>query len=129
MADQGRLLVVDDEEAVRELVALAAEACGWFCDGAGSVAEVDRRLPGDYDLVLVDLVLGEEDGKAVLELLARRSPHAEVMLMSGGADSKFDAAAVAAREDGLRVSGMLHKPFPLKELRAVLTARSTTRSV
>ena len=55
MADAGgHLLVVDDEPDVRELVGLAAEACGWTCDGAGTVAEVDRRMPGDYDLVLVD---------------------------------------------------------------------------
>jgi DNA-binding response OmpR family regulator len=120
----GRLLVVDDEEAVRELVGLAAEACGWTCDGAGSVADVDRRLPADYDLVLVDLVLGDEDGAAVLELIARRAMRADVMLMSGAADQSFDRAAAAALGDGLRVSGMLHKPFPLKELRALLTARS-----
>lgn len=124
MPDRGRrLLVVDDELAVRELVSLAAESCGWRCDGAGSLAEVDLRLPGDYDLVLVDLVLGEEDGTAVLELLARRSPRAAVMLMSGGADQKFELAAHAAAGDGLTVAGMLHKPFPLRDLRAILTAR------
>lgn len=120
----GRLLVVDDEEAVRELVELAAEACGWSCDGAGTVAEVDRRLHGEYDLVLVDLVLGEEDGASVLELLARRSVQADVLLMSGGADQRFDVAAAAAHDDGLRVAGMLHKPFPLAELRALLSGRS-----
>lgn len=119
----GRLLVVDDEPSVRELVALAAEACGWQCDDAGTLAEVDQRLPGDYDLVLVDLVLGDEDGRAVLELLARRSSRAEVMLMSGAADQSFDQAAVAAHGDGLQLAGMLHKPFPLADLRAMLCAR------
>ena len=120
----GRLLVVDDEPAVRELVGLAAEACGWECDGAGSLAEVDRRLPGHYDLVLVDLVLGEEDGRSVLELLARRAPRADVMLMSGAADASFDRAAPVAEGDALRLAGSLHKPFPLGDLRALLTARS-----
>ena len=125
MADAGgRLLVVDDEEDVRELVGLAAEACGWTCDGAVTVAEVDRRMPGGYDLVLVDLVLGEEDGTSVLELLARRGTGAEVLLMSGGADQRFDQAASDARGDGLHVAGALHKPFRLAELRALLTARS-----
>ena len=125
MADAGgRLLVVDDEEDVRELVGLAAEACGWTCDGAGTVAEVDRRMPGGYDLVLVDLVLGEEDGTSVLELLARRGTGAEVLLMSGGADQCFDQAASDARGDGLHVAGALHKPFRLAELRALLADRS-----
>jgi DNA-binding response OmpR family regulator len=120
----GRLLVVDDEVDVRELVGLAAEACGWTCDGAGSVAEVDRRLPGAYDLVLVDLVLGDEDGASVLELLARTGSGAQVLLMSGGTDHRFDVAASAARGDGLHVAGSLHKPFRLAELRALLAERS-----
>lgn len=120
----GRLLVVDDEEAVRELVGLAAEACGWTCDGAGDLADVDRHLPGDYDLVLVDLVLGDEDGAAVLELLGRRTAGMDVILMSGAAEQRFDRAAVAAQHDGLHVAGMLHKPFPLAQLRELLTSRS-----
>lgn len=120
----GRLLVVDDEEPVRDLVTLAAEACGWSCDGAGSLAEVDRRMPGGYDLVLVDLVLGSEDGACVLALLAKHALGAEVMLMSGADDQRFERAAVVAQADGLRVAGVLRKPFPLAELRSLLRERS-----
>ncbi|HET7902048.1 MAG TPA: response regulator [Candidatus Nanopelagicales bacterium] len=118
----GRLLVVDDEQAVRELVELAAEACGWSCDGAGTVADVEHRTVADYDLVLVDLALGDADGTSVLELLARRSVRADVLLMSGGGREGFLRAAVVACQDGLAIAGTLHKPFPLADLREALGA-------
>lgn len=67
-----RILVVEDEEAIRDLVRLVLGRDGHEADGAASGGEALEKLSGgDYDLVILDLMLGRVSGWQVLREMER----------------------------------------------------------
>jgi len=78
-----RVLIVDDDESLRESLALVLGAEGWevsvAADAAQALARFDEANP---DLVLCDLRMPGRDGLSLLPELSRRRPDAPVILMS-----------------------------------------------
>ena len=66
-----RILVIDDEEDIREVVCLALEEFGgWHTDGAGSGLEgIQKALAGSWDGILLDVSMPDMDGVAVYDQL------------------------------------------------------------
>lgn len=107
-----RILVVDDEPAILKLVTLALEG-RYEVRCAQSGAETRRLLQeGMPDLLILDVVLGEEDGLALLGEFRRQSD-APVLLITG-----YGSEAVAIQALDLRANAYLPKPFSLQVLRA-----------
>jgi DNA-binding NtrC family response regulator len=70
------LLVIDDQRIDRLIAAHAPTAAGYEVTSAASIAEVDTPQDSGrhYDAVMVDLILGREDGLQILYLVARHMP-------------------------------------------------------
>ena len=76
------ILVVDDEPSIRQLVTRVLERNGHrviACQGAAEALTVTEP----FDLLLVDLVLPEVDGRELTERIRERQPELPVVLMSG----------------------------------------------
>lgn len=122
---RARVLVVDDDEDVRRTVVRLLEAEGYQTAEADSRTAVGRALAnGSVDLVLLDVMLGGEDGLDVLADL-RRSGDLPVILLTGrGAESD--------RVLGLRLGAddYVAKPFSGAELvaRVATVLRRSVRS-
>jgi EAL domain-containing protein (putative c-di-GMP-specific phosphodiesterase class I)/CheY-like chemotaxis protein len=108
-----RLLVIDDQRLDRAITTHAASRMGFVATAAGSIAETRDMLEqgAHFDIVVLDLLLGSEDGLEALPLLSRFNPAAVVVLASG-----FDGRILAASQRlasslGLRVAGVLRKPI------------------
>ncbi|MGL4325811.1 MAG: response regulator [Beijerinckiaceae bacterium] len=119
-----RILVVDDEEAVREFVRRALEMDGHVISIAADGAEAMDVLTdngGAFDLLLTDIKMPLMDGIALALAAARDFPALKIMLMTGFADQRERARNLDAL-----VRDVLVKPFPLSDLRervrAVLAA-------
>jgi len=111
---RARVLVVDDEEAIRSALSRALVAEGLAIELADSGSEGLRRaLTEAFDLVILDLLMSGLDGLAVLRQLLRDRPWQPVMVLSCLADvrSKVDCFELGARD-------YLTKPFSLDELLA-----------
>ncbi len=118
--DQGRtILVVDDEDLVRELAREVLEEFGYRVieapDGETAL-ELHAELGDDLDLVLLDLSMPGISGPATLERLLARAPRLPVVLWSGYSAEDDLPASVGA---GARA--FLEKPFELGKL--VLTVQ------
>jgi DNA-binding response OmpR family regulator len=112
LAGQPRVLLIDDEEAIRVGVGRALAAEGLAIDLADSGQEgLSRAGAGRYDLVILDLLMPSMDGRAVLRQLVREQPGRAVMVLSCLADvrCKVDCFELGARD-------YLTKPFSLDEL-------------
>lgn len=119
MASLGHILVADDEPKIRSFVGRALNAVGYdtdFADDGAMALRVARQ--NHYDLVILDLVMPEVDGRQTLrELLAVR-PSQPVIVLSCVAD-------VTAKVEMLELGAQdyLTKPFALAELIARVKAR------
>jgi CheY-like chemotaxis protein len=119
--EPARILVVDDEPAVRRFVTEALRSSGYDVVGASTGREALAAVYGESrtpTLLLTDI---EMPGMSGVELAARiraDRPRIRVILMTGR-----EASAVRARERAGLVEGVLLKPFGLAELlHAVLEA-------
>ncbi len=108
-AGHGTILVVDDEELVREVSRAALERQGYrvFLAGSGPAAiDLAKRLPDDIALVLLDLSMPCMGGEEVLPELRRLRPSARFIVTSG-----YSEAETMRLFSGQQVSGFLQKPF------------------
>jgi len=122
-AAAARILVVDDDADLRQLVADFLRANGLEVDSAASGAEMDARLAAaPADLVILDLMMPGEDGLAILRRLRRPGGPAVIMLSAMGEDTD--------RIIGLEVGADDYVPKPcnprelLARVRAVLRRRA-----
>src|ERR1700739_28039 len=81
--DVENILVVDDEEAIREVVSTLLESKGYRCtavsNGRAAQDQVKRTTP---DLVLSDMIMPEMDGIKLLEWLRQYDPEVPVIMVS-----------------------------------------------
>jgi DNA-binding response OmpR family regulator len=119
MTNLGRILIVDDEPKIRSFIGRALTAAGYATEFAASGAEALRSCAAArYDLVILDLVIGDMDGRQVLGELLSGRPDQAVIVLSCVAD-------VAAKVDLLErgAQDYLTKPFSLAELLARVRVR------
>lgn len=82
------ILVVDDEEIMRDLVAKILKKAGYKVDVANSVAtarEMLARTP--FDMVISDVQMPEQSGFDLLKEIKEASPGTAVIMMTGYADT------------------------------------------
>jgi two-component system, OmpR family, response regulator len=117
MADPVRVIVVDDEPDLREVIAAYLGKYGFVVSGAADGQELDARLAGNSpDLLILDDNLPGEDGFAIARRV--RAFSAVPILMLTAADDRVD------RVVGLELGAddYVTKPFDLRELRARIQA-------
>ena len=113
-----RVLVVEDDEGVRELVAKHLEEKGYEVVQASDAEQVLLRMSRDrepFDLVLSDIHLPGLSGVELLRLLLTHSPLRPVIMITGDSD---ESLARQALDNG--AAGYLLKPFQLFELDAAV---------
>ena len=111
-----KILVVDDEKEIRDLLQRALERNHFPTVVAGSGEEaLTIAKAGNLGLILLDIALPGMDGYQICEALRNDSATAQLpVLFLTGKD--FDPVAVAKRMEDLGVGGYLSKPSTIEEL-------------
>ncbi|WP_460595698.1 PAS domain-containing hybrid sensor histidine kinase/response regulator [Geomonas sp. Red276] len=114
---EGKVLVVDDEEAVRGICSEMVEALGFtpLTAADGREALEIYRAAGDISLVILDLTMPRMDGEQCYRELRRLDPAARVILSSG-----FSHTEVARKFSGQGLAGFVQKPYRLPDLREAI---------
>jgi putative nucleotidyltransferase with HDIG domain len=114
---QERILVVDDEESVRAIVAALLERSGYAATVTGSAEEAMARLQQDpdYDLVLSDIVMPGTDGLTLLDRISIDHPGMPIVMFSAMNDAHV--VTNAFRRGAI---DYLLKPFERAELESVV---------
>jgi two-component system cell cycle response regulator CpdR len=118
-----RILIAEDEESVRLLVARALSQNGHevvaTVDGAEALDTLQRES-GRFDLLLTDIKMPVMDGLALALGAARDYPDLPIVLMTGYADQRERASGL----DSLIVD-VITKPFTLAEIKFSIAAALT----
>ncbi|MGA8742141.1 MAG: EAL domain-containing response regulator, partial [Terracidiphilus sp.] len=122
MSSSDRIVLIDDDRVVGEIVSALAKAMGLQCDVTRTPEEFFKRVGPDTSLILLDLVMPEMDGIEILRLLGERNCKARIVLMSGINIRVIETAKKLAQSLGLSVVGHLQKPFPIGQLQDLLGA-------
>lgn len=109
-----RLLIVEDEEDMREALCYGLRRCGYAVDAAGDGADaVEQCGINEYDLVVLDLNLPGLDGMEVLKHIRSMENPAKVLILSARSEL---ADKIIGLDSG--ASDYLTKPFHFEELEA-----------
>jgi len=115
-----RILVIDDDEQMRDLLYKAMQWAGFEVMAAenGRLGqELFEDLPAD--LIITDLIMPEQEGLETIRVMKQNYPVVKIIAISGGGRIGPEAYLPAARELG--ADRVFSKPFDVKEL--VFTVR------
>jgi two-component system cell cycle sensor histidine kinase/response regulator CckA len=116
----GTVLVVDDEQVVREVTERMLTTSGFeaiLAEDGHRALEVLTTRPGEVDVVLLDLTLPHMDGMTIFREIRKILPDLPVVLASGFSEQE----AVGQFEGGGQgLSGFVQKPFRMDNLAATI---------
>lgn len=111
---QSRILLVEDQPAVRTSTRRMLEALGHTVEEAENGKDVLQRYEhriDDFDLLVSDVVMPEMGGSELAQYLSERSPRLKILLMSGYSENSIRDAGVLQRN-----AHFLPKPFDRRSL-------------
>lgn len=119
------ILLIDDEEDVRDSVERILEMAGFDVEAVSSAEEGLARIgEKDFDLVITDIIMPGINGVDAIKCIRRTSPDIRVLAISGGGNFGLDAykpeavttAAYLQAATDAGADAILTKPFQKTEL-------------
>ena len=116
MGSSARILVVDDEASLRQMMDVLLRRAGHevaLASGVEEATEILRASPAPYDLVVTDLMMADGTGLDVLTAAQNVSPHTQVLVVTahGSVETAVEAMSLGA-------FGYLEKPLSVATARA-----------
>ncbi len=112
--ERPRILVVDDEQAVRDLLSKTLTMADYDVDAADDgPSALEKMRAVEYDLLITDLKMPGMDGLSVIREARKVAPDLRVIIITG-----YSTEASAIEAINLGVSGYLTKPFRLPRILA-----------
>ncbi len=115
---QRRVLVIDDEEEVRNVTSRVLKHLGYevtLAAGGDQGIKAFSEHVDDFDIVMLDLTMPHPNGSETLEAIRNVSPDARVILMSG-----YSEEASLERLGPNQPTAFLQKPYDLRTLQQML---------
>lgn len=110
------VLIIDDDPAMRVLMAKLVESSGYRTivaeGGDQGLAAFTCNAP---NLVVTDLSMPQGEGGALITEIRRRAPAAKILAVSGALVTTETGTELEDLQDGLAVDAMLSKPFRARE--------------
>ncbi len=123
MGPDSRVLVVDDEPAIRALVAKIVERAGLPVDvardGAEAIEKIDTTV---YSVIVLDLMMPNMDGFEFIEHLKQRGGQKPAVIVVSAGES-----ATLRHLDGSMVHSVIRKPFDIDVLGDLVSAAARSR--
>jgi DNA-binding NtrC family response regulator len=120
-----KILIVDDEQPIVEILSESLRYSGYKCLSANSVSEAKKVLNehSDIEIILSDIVMPEENGKDLVEWVKKSEfSSIDIILMTGfSSEDRGDLYK-------LGVETIISKPFDIDQLTLTLANRGSNRT-
>jgi len=111
-----KVLVVEDESSLRDILSLILEDFGYEVEEAGSLEEAREKLKGgNFDLALIDLRLPDGSGMELVREIKTQSPETEIIIITA-----YASAETVKEAFELGVYDYVEKPFKVEELKLLI---------
>jgi len=118
MADTKKILVVDDEAIMRDLLTDFFEMMDYGVmsakDGSVAMEIITESQPGEYSLIITDINMPKMGGIELFKIVKSKYPDMPIILMTGYGIEKV-------RQDVEKADGFLAKPFELDDLNRLVS--------
>jgi len=108
-----KILIIDDEDLVRNYVRRALASRGWavteMSDGATALALLETEA---FDIVICDLKMPDMRGEEVIKRIRSGHPRTKIIVITGSVSN-----IASPLVPGVEVDGFLIKPFGINEIR------------
>lgn len=116
MSGKQKILVIDDVKNVRESIKAILIMEGYDVHDLDSVQAADELDDlASFDLIITDMIMPEQEGSHIFDILENQGIEIPVLAMSGGGAGISAQLALKAAEDKARA--MLKKPFSAAEIK------------
>ena len=119
-----KILVIEDDDVVRSTLIDMLKYKQHTAEGMASAEEALRALPGDYNLVISDILLEGMDGVTLLAKVNQLTPKIPVVMITGYGESELEEKC---RKNG--AAGFLKKPFTVQSLLDLVEGVSKKKTV
>ena len=110
------ILVVDDDEQVRDVLRRKLEQCGYdVCEAADGNEAIDALRTVPFDVVITDIIMPERDGIQIVEFVRRECPGTKAIVISVPGNELYLESA-----HGLGAGRAFVKPLNLEELASTI---------
>ena len=110
------ILIVDDEDQVRQLIRITFEESGYqVLEASSGKAALEQYRLTPTDLVIIDILMPDQDGLESISIIRHESPKVKIIAMTGS----NDMIGILGFLDVAKMLGahrVLHKPFEMKDL-------------
>ena len=115
-----RVLIVDDDEAMADVMVMTVERAGYEVALASNGAEaLDRVREGSFDLVVSDILMPYMDGLELIPQIRQLLPEARIIAVSGGGRYS-DSTMLLTMANDIGADCILPKPFTPTQLTEVM---------
>ncbi len=112
MSEKSKILVVDDEDALRTVLSIGLTSEGYNVSTASDGDEAISRLQKEtFDLVVLDVKMPRINGFEVLKFIKEKHPTTKVIMVTGSGDEKD-----AIESKKLGAEGFVAKPYDFVDL-------------
>jgi DNA-binding response OmpR family regulator len=110
------ILLVEDDDRIVDFMKRGLEAEEYEVDLASGKAHTFTLTESrDYDVIVLDIFLGEDDGLDICRSLRRRSVETPILIMTAK-----DSAEIRRASEEAGADAYLPKPFPFEDLLAII---------
>jgi CheY-like chemotaxis protein len=110
-----KILLIEDDDAVRSNLTDMLRILDHAVDAVSNAEEALLKLPGEYDLVISDILLKKMDGLILLERVNEMERRIPVVMITGFGGPEVEEIC---RNRG--AVGFLNKPFSVYQLKSIL---------
>lgn len=100
-----RLLIVEDDDLLRDTLALEFQDYGFHVQALASVDQYMKLDCSDFDAAIIDLKLGIDNGLKIVDALAKSQPNCRIVVLTG-----YGSIATAVQATKLGANNYLTKP-------------------
>ena len=122
-----KVVIIDDDKSICMLLATMLSNWGYKVMTSNQAHSIDLDEMTEADIIFLDMMMPGMNGFQFLDAISSHQIKSSIVLMSGAEDNVLVTAKSFCKRNDLQLIGVLHKPFRVSDVLAVLWGANASR--